>query len=324
MLLGLSDYAQVSRNFCPPKPSFLPEDYPSLAGKVVIVTGGNSGVGFEAVKLLGAAGAKVYIFSRNEANTLQAIEDAKKAVKDIDVHFVKVDLSDLTTIKPAAEAFLARESRLDIVIHNAGVMVPPVGSTSAQGYELQLGTNVIGPFALQKLLTPVMYETVEKFSTANESRIVWVTSSGHALFSPKHGVNLDNLNDLTAGEMTNYGQSKAGMVITAAQWAKQNPKEASKIVTISVDPGNLETNLLRHLSLFARKLSPYILFPAINGAYSELFAALSPTITTANNGGYIIPWGRVGRIRGDVAESANNEIGEKFYKYLEDETAKYL
>ncbi|ODQ80208.1 hypothetical protein BABINDRAFT_35915 [Babjeviella inositovora NRRL Y-12698] len=323
MLLGLSDYAQMARNFFPPAPALLPEDYPSLAGKVVIVTGGNSGVGFETVKLLGAAGAKVYIFARNEASALQAIEDAKKTVKDIDVHFVKADLSDLTTIKPAAEAFLARESRLDLVIHNAGVMVPPVGSTSAQGYELQLGTNVIGPFALQKLLTPVMYETVEKFSTANESRIVWVTSSAHGI-SPKHGVNLDNLNDLTADVWANYGQSKAAMIIAAAQWAKQNPKEASKIVTISVDPGNLKTNLQRNMSWFSGKLTQYTFHPAIYGAYSELFGALSPTITTANNGGYIIPWGRVGRIRGDVAESANNEIGEKFYKYLEDETAKYL
>ncbi|ODQ79818.1 hypothetical protein BABINDRAFT_36586 [Babjeviella inositovora NRRL Y-12698] len=323
MLLGLLDYAQMARNFFPPAPALLPKDYPSLADKVVIVTGGNSGVGFEVVKLLGATGAKVYIFARSEASTLQAIEDAKKVDKDIDVHFVKVDLSDLTTIKPAAEEFLARESRLDLVIHNAGVMIPPKGSTSAQGYELQLGTNIIGPFALQKLLTPVMYETVEKFNTANESRIVWVSSSAHAL-SPKHGINLDNLNDLTADEWSNYGHSKAGMMIAAAQWAKHNPKEAAKIVTISVDPGNLKTNLQRHMSSFTEKILLYTLFPAINGAYSELFAALSPAVSTANNGEYIIPWGRFGRIRADVAESAGNETGEKFYKYLEDETAKYL
>ncbi|ODQ79486.1 hypothetical protein BABINDRAFT_13818 [Babjeviella inositovora NRRL Y-12698] len=115
----------ILENYHPPAPSFLSKDYLSLSGKMVIVTSGNSSVDLEAVKLLGVTGAKIYIFFRNEASTLQAIEDIKKTIKNADMHFVKVDLSDLIAIKPASEELLARESRLDLAIHNAGTYDDP-------------------------------------------------------------------------------------------------------------------------------------------------------------------------------------------------------
>ncbi|ODQ82131.1 hypothetical protein BABINDRAFT_160310 [Babjeviella inositovora NRRL Y-12698] len=324
-LMGLRDWAQMARNFYPPPPAFLPKDYPSLTGKVVIVTGGNAGLGVECVKLLVEARAKVYIFARNKTTALKAIEELKLQHNDALVEFIEVDLSDLTTIRPATERFFAQESRLDIVIHNAGVMLTPIGSTSKQGYELQLGTNIIGPFALQKLLTPMMHHTASQLNGEgnNRSRIIWVTSSAHA-FAPKHGVDLNDLNDVKRDGWGNYGQSKAANIIMASQWSINHPEEAAKIVSISVDPGNLNTNMQLSITGLTGRILDRLVYDARYGAYALLFAALSPQITTTNNGAYIIPWGRFGRVRGDVAEAAKNEIGAEFYKYLEDETGKYL
>ena len=82
-------------------------------------------------------------------------------VTNREIKFIQIDLSDLTSIKPAVEEFLKLENRLDIIIHNAGVMTPPVGSETKQGYELQWGTNVLGPHLLQRLLDPLFIKTSE-------------------------------------------------------------------------------------------------------------------------------------------------------------------
>lgn len=89
--------------------------------------------------------------------------------------FLNLDLNDLSTIKGSAQAFLNEESRLDVVWHNAGVMMPPSGSKSKQGYELQLGTNVIAPWLFQSFLTPLMQRTVTLPDTPKDSvRVIWV------------------------------------------------------------------------------------------------------------------------------------------------------
>lgn len=126
----------------PPAPTFTPKDLPSLAGKVFIITGAASGVGFELAKILYAAGGSVYIGARSTSRCSEAIKKVKFAIaagkkrprgKAEDKPAGKlgsmvIDLADLATIKPAAVQFMQSEERLDGLIHNAGVMVPPVGS----------------------------------------------------------------------------------------------------------------------------------------------------------------------------------------------------
>lgn len=326
--LSCSEFYQTASELWPPKPAFTEKDYPTLDGKVVIVTGGNSGVGYETVKsLAGTTKAKVYIFARNKNKTKEAIERMKKEIlakynkSSSNVHFIKIDLSDLETIKGAVEKFLSKESRLDIVIHNAGVMAPPPNSRTSQGYELQFGTNVLGPHLLQKLLDPILKETSKK-NQPNESRIVWVSSAAH-MFSIKGGINWKDLNyeEKPGARMEIYGQSKACAIIQATQWSIRNP--LANVVSVSLSPGALNTNLQRNASCLEKKLGNLILKNARYGAYTELYCALSPDLKTLDSGSFIIPYGRKGKARKDIADVSRNKEGEKLWDYLDKEVGPY-
>ena len=106
--------------------------------------------------------------------------------------FLHLDLDDLTTIQSSAKTFLGDNDRLDVLWNNAGVMVPPQGSKTKQGYELQLGTNNVGPFLFTKLLHPVLTKTAGT-APKNSVRVVWVSSNGAELLSPKGGIDMNNL-----------------------------------------------------------------------------------------------------------------------------------
>lgn len=330
--LSWAEAKQFLSIFWPPKPTFIPAEYPDLAGKVVIVTGGNTGVGYQTAKLMsGVCNAKVYILSRNEAKTKLAIDNIQMEIKreqnkDVNLRFIKLDLSDLPTIKQTANDFLKEEDRLDIIIHNAGVMTPSMGSKTAQDYDLQWGTNVLGPFLLQKLLDPLFIETSKKNPT-NLSRVVWASSTAHLSAPDKGGIYWDDVNfedpskKYSNGEI--YGQSKAGVIINAIQWSKRYSNE--NIVSISLCPGGLKTDLQRHLPGFVRSVLNLLLYDAVFGAYTEMFAAVSPEVTSENNNHrMILSFGRFGIIRKDIEEGANGENGEKYWNYAEKQVSKYL
>jgi NAD(P)-dependent dehydrogenase (short-subunit alcohol dehydrogenase family) len=123
-------FSNFSATF-PPPPTFTDKNLPSISGKVYIVTGAASGVGFELAKILYSTGGTVYIAARSTSRCQGAIEKIKKQVKGGNRGALKsmvVDLADLATVKPAAQEFLEREKRLDVLFHNAGVMTPPAGS----------------------------------------------------------------------------------------------------------------------------------------------------------------------------------------------------
>ncbi|KAK6199301.1 short-chain alcohol dehydrogenase [Scheffersomyces amazonensis] len=307
----------------PGKPKFTEKDFPTLDGKVVIVTGASAGVGFQVVKLLlGTTNAKVYLFTRNKEKTETAIKKLETEVaseynkKNLDVHYILVDLGDLESIKPAAEQFLSLENRLDIVIHNAGVMVPPVGSKSKQGYELQLGTNDLGPHLLQKFLDPLLIKT-SKTNKPGETRIVWVASFGHYM-SPIGGVHWEDINFLKteASQMQKYGQSKAINILQAKGWNTAHP-DGSNIISVSLCPGFLNTELQRHGPPSQRFLSNF-LHNSKYGAYTELFAALSPEVKTAD---HIQSFGKVTKARKDLSEPKHIQ---KAWDYLEENVKPYL
>lgn len=127
----------------PPKATFFVEQIPDLTGKVAIVTGANSGIGKETAKVLLAHGAKVYIAARNQAASQEAIRQLKQETGN-EAIFLKLDLSDLKAIKASAKEFLSKETQLHILLNNAGVMVPSIELVTADGYDLQFGTNVLG------------------------------------------------------------------------------------------------------------------------------------------------------------------------------------
>ena len=134
--------------FFPPNPDLTEKNLPNQKGKVFIVTGGASGVGFELATILYQAGAKVYIAGRSNTNAKEAIERIKSSLHGAsdggELEYLHLELDDLSTIKASAEAFQKKESKLDVLFNNAGVSQPPLGSKSKQGHELQLATNCLG------------------------------------------------------------------------------------------------------------------------------------------------------------------------------------
>lgn len=162
--------------------------------------------------------------ARNETKAKKVISEISKdfATSKGELIFLPLDLSDLSTIKKSATEFLGKEDRLDILWNNAGVMIPPQGSKTAQGYELQLGTNNVGPFLFTKLLTPVLAKTVAS-APPDSVRVVWTSSSAAEGLSPKGGVDMDNLTyKVDHNAWYKYGVSKAGNYLHSVEYAKRH------------------------------------------------------------------------------------------------------
>ncbi|KAJ5280035.1 hypothetical protein N7478_005407 [Penicillium angulare] len=250
------------RSFCPPSPVLTEKNLPDQSGKIFIVTGANSGVGAELTKILYGRNATVYVGARSEKKAIDAIAGIKKAHPNSGgrLVFLQLDLSDLTTIKASAQNFLAAESRLDVLWLNAGVMAPPQGSTTSQGYELQLGTNNLGHFLFVKYLHDILRKTAIT-APNNSVRVIWVSSSG-AMLAPKPAINFDNMDySKDEGAMKKYFRSKAGNVLHCVEFANRSAGE-----------GILSLNL--------------ILFDPVYGAYTELYAGLSDEITEEQNASF--------------------------------------
>jgi retinol dehydrogenase 12 len=160
---------------------------------------------------------------RSEDKAKAAIESIKTAFPNSkgELIYLHLDLDDLTTIKPSAEAFLSKEDKLNVLWNNAGVMVPPQGSKTKQGYELQLGTNNVAPFLFTKLLTPTLVKTA-KLEPPGTVRVVWTSSSVAEAASPKGGVDMSNLDYKTdKSAWHKYAVSKAGNVLHSKEFAKR-------------------------------------------------------------------------------------------------------
>jgi retinol dehydrogenase 12 len=301
-------------------------------GRVHIVTGGYSGCGYELVKILYEKNATVYLGGRSEQKATQAIEELKKSYPESKgkVEFLKLDLSDLSTIKPSAEEFMSKESRLDVLTNNAGVMVPPLDTRDAQGNELQLGTNCLGPFLLTKSLLPVLLRTAKDAPTGSV-RVTWASSLAATLQSPPEGVAFvedGSINQLLKTPELRYGQSKAGNTFLAAEFANRYGKDG--IISVSWNPGNLKTELQRHMPKVQKfLLDKVLLHPPLWGAYTELWAGWSTELTESQNGSYIAPWGRVRTLRDDVTAGLKRKseggtgTAEKFWDWCEKMTEKY-
>lgn len=187
------------------------------------MTGSSSGVGKQLAQILYNHDAKVYVAVRSEEKATKAITDIKSNCPNSkgELVFLHLDLGDLTTIKKSAQEFLSKENKLDILWNNAGVMVPPAGSKTTQGYELQLGTNNVAPFLFTKLLTPILVKTA-KSAPKGSVRVVWVSSSAAEVLSPKNGLDLDNLDyKKDKSDWEKYGVSKAGNWYHATEFAKR-------------------------------------------------------------------------------------------------------
>ncbi|PMD21370.1 NAD(P)-binding protein [Hyaloscypha hepaticicola] len=320
---------QISQAF-PPEAKLTEKNLPDQTGKVFIVTGSSSGVGKELAQILYSHNAKVYLAARSEEKTNAAIESIKAAFPNSkgEAIYLHLDLDDLTTIKASADDFLSKEDKLNVLFNNAGVMIPPQGSKTKQGYELQLGTNNVAPFLFTKLLTPILIKTA-KLEPPGIVRVVWTSSSIAEAGSPKNGVNMDNLDyKVDKPAWHKYGVSKAGNVLHAKEYA--NRYKGDGLISVALNPGNLKTPLQRHVPGWQMVLFNWILHTPIHGAYTELFAGLSPDVTQDHNGAWIIPWGRIAPIRKDLEAAGKSEkeggtgVAAKFWEWTEEQVKPYL
>lgn len=168
----------------------------------------------------------MYVAARSESNARTAIADIRAGAPSSrgELVFLPISLDDLASVKQAASTFLLKETRLDALWHNAGVMFPPLGSKTKQGFDLQVGVHCIAPFLLTQFLTPILIETA-RLSTPGSVRVVWVSSSAAELMTSKQAC-LDLKKWAPSYKVgpkeDQYGPSKAGMVILSQEYAKQH------------------------------------------------------------------------------------------------------
>lgn len=274
------------------------------------------------------AGGKVYIAGRSPTNAEKAIEQIKTSNKDSTggLAFLELDVSDLSKHKKAAETFLSKETRLDVLFNNAAVSLPPAGTVSAQGIEITIATNTLGPYLFTQHLLPI-FKSTAKSSPPASVRVVWTGSVVVDLSAPKDGITVDNFTSPSTNPQDIYAVTKTANWYLAAALARQ--LEGTNVLSIVQNPGNLRTNLLRH-----HEWMNYLVFPLLYspryGAYTELWAGLSQDLTLQDNGGYIIPWGRkhpspredlVRAIK--IREDGGNGSAEAFEKWCEETTREF-
>ncbi|MCK7535488.1 MAG: oxidoreductase [Marinilabiliales bacterium] len=260
-----------------------------LKGKIIIVTGGASGIGFSASEVLAAKGAGLVLAVRSIVKGEKAAAMIRALHPAADVTVMHLDLGDLSSVRKFAAEFTGRFDRLDILINNAGVMIPPYSKTK-DGFELQFGTNHLGHFALTAHLLPLLLATPL-------SRIVSISS-----IAARNGkINFKNLDgEQGYNPMTFYRQSKLANLLFAIEL--QNRLERAKTTSISAacHPGISVTNLMsrgsgKETGKIMKAMMSLIAQPAAKGALPTLYAATHPDL---RGGEYIGPDGR-GNHRGD-------------------------
>ena len=255
---------------------------PDQHGRVAIVTGANTGLGFETARMLAAHGAAVVLAVRN-------VEKGKQAAARItgDVTVQALDLTSLDSIRSAAADLRAAHSRIDLLINNAGVMYTP-RQTTADGFELQFGTNHLGHFALTGLL-------LDRLLPVPGSRVVTVSSVGHRI---RAAIHFDDLQwERSYSRVAAYGQAKlANLMFTYELQRRLAPHGTT--VAVAAHPGASNTELTRNtpaaLRVPAAWLGPLLTQKAEMGALPTLRAATDPAV----RGGQYYGPGGLGEIRG--------------------------
>ncbi|KAI3393238.1 hypothetical protein diail_4527, partial [Diaporthe ilicicola] len=225
----------------------LERDVPELTGKILLITGGTNGLGAAAAKMLASRNpAKIYITGRNEAAAQKTIAEIKsnEHENDIVLEFIRCDHTSLASVKEAADKLLANESRLDVLMANAGIMAHPPGLTS-DGYELHFGVNHLAHALLIRKLLPLLQKTAKLHG---EARIIPVSSLALVL-APQGGIVFSDLKTTqeywVLAKWQRYAQSKLANLIYGKELSRRYPE----ILTIIADPGPSNTGLVTSLGI---------------------------------------------------------------------------
>lgn len=298
----------------------LDHDIPSLEGKAILVTGGNTGLGNACVLAYARhQPAQIWLVARSLEKAKQAAEEAQKQLqKPVDIRPLEMDLASMQSIQRAAKMFIAAADRLDILMLNAGIMAQPPSLTT-NGYELQFGTNFLGHALLTKLLLPVLEKTAAE--PGADVRIITLSSHGH-IYAPKpEGVNFESLKsnaaDLTA--YTRYGQSKLAAILWARHMAKQYPQ----LTVASIHPGVVKTELMNratatkgYIRVLAKITGGLLPSPA-QGIKNQIWASVGKNV---KSGAYYEP---VGILDCETNIAKDDKLAEKLWSWTEKELQSY-
>ena len=299
--------------------TFSSQDIPDLSGQVIIVTGGNAGLGYETIRQISEHNpARIYLATRNKEKAKKAILDLEKAnTKGTEIiRFLQLDLASFEGVKSAAAEFLSLESRLDILVNNAGIMMTAEGLTK-DGYEIQFGTNVLGPALFSQLLLPTLRNTAK---INNQTRMVMLSSATHSQ-APKDVYKFDEFRTTASNRHTTqrYAISK----LADLHYAKALAERENEVKIIPVHPGFVATNL--HHDSAGLFLRPFLYFavnlfstPLEKGALSQIFAATSPD---AKSGQYYSP---IGKEESGSKLAQDHGLQEALFKYVQGQIGGYL
>jgi NAD(P)-dependent dehydrogenase (short-subunit alcohol dehydrogenase family) len=299
-----------------------------LSGKVFVVTGAYSGLGAATSKALLSAGAKVILTGRNPksqedfVNELATTKHANGAVFDasmIDATHT-IDLGSLASVRDFANYVKARYDGIDCLINNAGIMNTPAGVTR-DGFEIQMGTNVIGHFLLAKILADIT------------KRQVWLSSAAHALIGRPPGNHdlakapridldaIDKIDEQTYDGWRRYQQSKLGDILLA----KQFPVEYNHLKACAVHPGIVMTNVGRHVSTWTRLKFVFAFLsgaervvPPEQGARTQTLCAVMPEDELVSGAHYAN-----GTVSEEAESAKNMEDAKKLYDYCDEVTRPF-
>jgi NAD(P)-dependent dehydrogenase (short-subunit alcohol dehydrogenase family) len=260
---------------------------PDQSGRRFVITGANSGTGKEAAKRLAGAGAQVVMAVRTPAKGEAAREEILRAVPDAKLEVRRIDLADLGSVREFAQGLLDEDAPINVLVNNAGVMAPPKRMTTAEGFELQFGSNFLGPFALTNLLLPHLL--------SSESPRVTTMASGAANFGRI------NFRDLQFAESYRpakaYAQSKLADLLLGLHLARVADDRGWNLLSTIAHPGYTRTNLQTagpNLGRTTKHFNPLTDLPilpsqdVVTGTEPLLFAATEPG---ARQGAYYGPRG---------------------------------
>lgn len=271
------------------------DNIPDHKGRVAIVTGSSSGIGYETARVLANKNSTVIIAVRNLQKGNATLDKIKVGNQEADVRLMELDLANLESIRNFATEFKSSYSRLDLLINNAGVMVPPYSKTT-DGFELQFGTNHLGHFALTGLLMDLIEKT-------HDSRIVNVSSSSH-----NYGdLNFEDLNweNRSYKKMKAYGDSKIANLYFTYELQKRFEIRNMNVIATASHPGWTATELQRH-SVLIRFLNHFFAQDIAMGALPTLYAA---TGLDVQGGDYFGPSGWR-EMRGYPKKVESNELSQ--------------
>lgn len=295
------------------------DEIPSLRGELVVITGSNSGIGYEAAKVLADKGAHVIIAVRSAQRGDAAAAMIRQSSPAAKVTVMPLDLADLSSVHTFAETFLNEHASLSLLINNAGVMAIPYQKTK-DGFEMQFGTNHLGHFALTGLLLPALVNTPK-------SRVVAVSSMAH---SGGH-IDFDNLDGARGYRRWRaYAQSKLANLLFAYELQRRLVKSGAETICVACHPGFAATNLvasgMQGTSLLLSKatagMTRLMAQSAAMGALPTLYAATAPHL---QGGEYIGPGGP-NNMRGypkvvtSNRESHNEDVAKRLWDVSENLT----